>query len=80
MIFSAIAVATVATTLTIVVLCDKKSGKIGNKSNIDNVETSTSGAAATTSDGELSEELSSLDIASSKSRVLDREWGGGELA
>ncbi|AAZ68123.1 DUF3514 domain-containing protein [Ehrlichia canis] len=59
----------------IVVLC--KSRKTGNKSNIDNVETSTSGAAATTSDGELSEELSSLDIASSKSRVLDREGGGG---
>ena len=59
----------------IVVLC--KSRKTGNKSNIDNVETSTSGAAATTSDGELSEELSSLDIASSKSRVLDREGVGG---
>ncbi|UKC52981.1 DUF3514 domain-containing protein [Ehrlichia canis] len=58
---------------------DKKSGKIGNKSNIDNVETSTSGAAATTSDGELSEELSSLDIASSNQGVSGIENVDGSV-
>ena len=59
-----------AATCAIVVLC--KSRKTGNKSNADDVETNTSDTAATASDGELSKELSSLDITSSESNILDR--------